>query len=601
MPLGHLRHLSAGLRDSIHRKRGCSLGQSTTVLGQIPGMINTQQPPTEANLPRNEAAQVAPPERSARAQAGRHEAPAERPRLRVRRRHQSVPATLVGLGSGIVAVLFQQALQLAEGTRTSLLAHLHAFPAWGWLVLPVLAGVSAGLAGWLTSRFAPEASGSGIPHVKGVLMHVRSLNWLRVLPVKFVGGVLAIGAGLSLGREGPTVQMGAAVGKAVGDGLRLPRRTRGQLIAAGAGAGLAAAFNAPLAGFIFTIEELRRELSPLTYGPALIAAVVADVVTRTFTGQVPSFYVTGYPMPPLSALPLFAVVGGLAGLVGVVFNHSLLWTLRRFHSWTGIPVWLRAGLVGVVAGLVGWWLPQAIGGGHSTAEAVLRGQYAAVGCVAFLVVLFVAKLVMTIVSYGAGVPGGIFAPLLVLGSLVGLMTGQVSGLAFPEVARTPAAFAVVGMAAAFSSIVRAPLTGIVLILEMTSNYDQLLALLVACMVAFLVAERLGNKPIYEALLEYDLSRRGVPERPDATEAVTLELAVESRSWMEGRRVDDLGLPPGCLVVTVARGVEEVVPQPDTRLQAGDRVRFVVSGRKLAICATLSRRAKMREDLPPRRR
>ena len=511
--------------------------------------------------------------------------------LREHRHLQFARAALVGLGAGILAVLFQYALTMAEVVRTALLFRLHAFPWWGWIVLPVLGGLSAGIAGWMTARYAPEAAGSGIPHIKGVLMHVRVLNWRRLLPVKFLGGVLAIGAGLSLGREGPTVQMGAAVGKAIGELMRLPRRSRGQLIAAGAGAGLAAAFNAPLAGFIFVIEELQRELSPLTYGTALIAAVVADIVTRSLTGQLPNFHITGYPMPPLSALPLFAALGVLAGLMGGAFNRSLLWTLRRFHSWKRMPRWARPALVAVLAGLLAWWLPQAVGGGHQTAEALLRGEYAAIGFLGFLALLFCAKFLLTVLSYGSGVPGGIFAPLLVLGALVGLMTGQVSELMFPSLAHTPAAFAVIGMAAAFAAIVRAPLTGIVLILEMTNNYEQLFPLLVACMLAFLVAERLQNKPIYEALLEYDLERTGFSEHPQASEPVTMELAVEMHSAMDGRRVRDLGLPEGCLLVMINRAGREMVPSGGSRLQAGDHVTVFITGDAPQACALVQAQAK----------
>ena len=511
--------------------------------------------------------------------------------LHEHRQLQFARAALVGVGAGVIAVLFQYALLAAEVTRAALLLRLHAFPMWGWVVLPVLAAISAGLAGWMTAHIAPEAAGSGIPHIKGVLMHVRVLNWRKVLPVKFIGGVLAIGAGLSLGREGPTVQMGAAVGKAIGEWMRLPRRSRTQLIAAGAGAGLAAAFNAPLAGFIFVIEELQRELSPLTYGTALIAAVVADIVTRTFTGQLPSFHISGYPMPPLSALPLFAVLGVIAGLMGVVFNRSLLWTLRQFHGWQRMPRWARPALVALLAGLLAWWLPQAIGGGHSTAELLLRGQYAAIGFFGFLLLLFVAKFALTVLSYASGVPGGIFAPLLVLGALVGLMTGQLSGLAFPSIAHTSAAFAVIGMAAAFAAIVRAPLTGIVLILEMTNNYEQLFPLLIACMIAFLVAEHLHNKPIYEALLEYDLERTGYSEHPQAAEPVTMELAVEPQSSMDGKRVRDLGLSQGCLLVMVTRGGQEIVPSGDTRLQAGDHVTFFITGDAPQACALVQGQAK----------
>lgn len=511
--------------------------------------------------------------------------------LREHRRYQFARAAIVGLGAGVAAVLFQYALNTAETARDGLAHRLgNISPVLTCVLLPLLCAGAAGLAGWLTRRFAPEAAGSGIPHVKGTLMHVRVLNWRRLLPVKFIGGVLAIGAGLSLGREGPTVQMGAAVGQAASELMKLPRRSRGQLIAAGAGAGLAAAFNAPLAGFIFTLEELQREFSPLTYGTALIAAVVADIVTRSVTGQHSSFHLSEYPMPPLTALPLFALLGLLAGVMGVLFNRSLLWCLRRFHAWRTIPRWARPALVGAVAGLLIFVLPQAVGGGHATAEMVLSGGYSPVHFIGFLAVLLIAKFALTVLSYAAGVPGGIFAPLLVLGAVLGLMTGQTGSLLFPALAHTPA-FAVVGMAAAFAAIVRAPLTGIVLIIEMTGNYEQLFPLLVACMIAFLVAERLHNKPIYEALLEYDLERSGYVEHPEAGEPVTMNLAVEAHSSLDGRRVADLDLPADCLMVLIVRGGREIFPAEHTRLLAGDLLTFFVRGDAPQTCTILQAKAR----------
>lgn len=429
-------------------------------------------------------------------------------------------ALLVGLFAGIAAVLFQTALFYAEGLRNHFLSYLKVFPSWGWIVLPLVCACLGAISGYITSRYAPESSGSGIPHVKAVLLGLKTIRWQCILPVKFIGGVLAIGAGFSLGREGPTVQMGASVAKMLSQILKVPRKSRPQLIAAGAGAGLAAAFNAPLAGFIFVLEELQRDMSPVTYGTALVAAVVADIVTRTFTGQLPSFHISGYPTPPLAALPLFVVLGLLCGLMGYVFNKGLLRTLRFSRNLTRMPAWCRPALVGLVIGLVAWWMPSALGGGHSTAELILRGKAFTLltghltlfRLVAFLCTLLIVKLVLTILSYCSGVPGGIFAPLLVLGALMGAILGRVSGIFWPSLAAIPAAFAVIGMAAAFAGIVRSPLTGIVLILEMTGNYKQLLPLVVASLVAYLVGEYLHNKPIYEALLENDLEKEN-PENP----------------------------------------------------------------------------------------
>lgn len=483
---------------------------------------------------------------------------------------------MIGVAAGGAAMAFQWALFAVEESRHRLLESLHAYPAWGWLVLPVIGLALGSIAGWITSRHVPEIAGSGIPHVKAVLHHLRPMRWLRVLVAKFVGGLASLGAGLSLGREGPTVQIGASVAAGISTLLKVPRRSRSQLIACGAGAGLASAFNAPLAGFIFVIEELQRELSPWTYGAALIATVCADIVTRSFTGQMPSFHVSGYPTPPIGALPLFAALGAVAGVVGVVFNRSLLGTMKWFHGQQRVPAWLWPGIVGLIVGLVAWWLPEATGGGHLTAGHLLRGFHAAPEALGFVVALFAVKFVLTQISYGSGAPGGIFAPLLLLGALLGLMMGQLGVALFPSLAGNPAAFAVVGMAALFTAVVRAPLTGIVLILEMTANYEQLFALVVACLMAYLVAEHFQDKPVYEALLDYDLRRKGIHPVEEA-EPVLVDLVVQPASPMDHRLVRDLRLPSGCLLVTVKRAGREIVPDGDTRLHIGDQVTVIVAG------------------------
>ena len=425
--------------------------------------------------------------------------------LGIRRRDQFIHAAVVGVLVGGVAVLFQVSLNFLESSRFSILESLKSYPAWGWSILPLAGGILAGVGGYLTQHYAPEASGSGIPHIKAVLLNIRELHWRTLLPTKFFGGLLSIGGGLSLGREGPTVQMGAAVGKASAEYLHTTKHSTKHLIAAAAGAGLSAAFNAPLAGFIFVIEELQRELSPLTFGSAFISCVTAVAINRIFTGQLPSFHIRGYPMPSLTALPLFALVGLVSGYAGIGFNKLLIASVRKSRKLV-IATWKKTATMGVLAGMIAWWLPEATGGGHHAAESILQGRFASPNFIVFLLIFFVVKFGFTILSYASGAPGGIFAPLLVLGAIIGLLFGQVSAFAFPELGTTPAAFAVVGMASMFTSIVRAPLTGIVLILEMTGNQDQLFALILACLISYLVAEHSGNKPIYESLLEEDLNK-----------------------------------------------------------------------------------------------
>ena len=494
--------------------------------------------------------------------------------LHERRRYHFLRAALVGLLAGSLAVFFQWSLYLFEEGR-NLLLHWLLRRTWILVIFfPLIMAVMAGLAGWMTQRFAPETAGSGIPHVKAVLLRMRTLHWRRVIPVKYIGSLLSIGSGLSLGREGPTVQMGAAAGEIVGEMLHVPARARNHLIACGCGAGLAAAFNAPLAGFIFVIEEFQRNLSPLTYSTAFIAAVTADVVTRLFTGQLPSFHIQGYPLTPLSALPLFALLGMAAGFTGFLFNKSLLWSATQPKWFKKLPRWLRAALIAAVAGCIGIGMPSVLGGGHHTAEAILTGQYSSPDFLGFVILLFFLKFVLTIGSYGAGVPGGIFAPMLVLGALLGNTIGHLAGLWFPVVASNPAAFTVAGMAAFFTASVRAPLTGIVLILEMTANYDQLFALLVTCLVSHLTAEAFKQRPIYDALLAIDL-RQAKPVSETTVETFLIDLIVEPESIMANKKIKQLALPMGALLVNIKRFGVEFVPHGHTVLRPGDEITIVI--------------------------
>lgn len=474
-------------------------------------------------------------------------------------------AALVGLLAGIVAVAFRAMLAAGDALRNALLMWAHGMPRWGWLFPVIFGMLGALLAVTLVRRFAPETSGSGIPHLEAVLHRFRELDWRRVLPVKFVGGVLAIGSGMALGREGPTVQMGGAVGDAVADWLRAPARERLTLTAAGAGAGLAAAFNAPLAGLVFVLEEAQRDFRPVVFGAAFLAAAAADVVARLASGQLPVFAVPSYPVPPLSALPIFAILGLAAGLLGVVFNWSLLRTIDGFARLSGRANLAAVALVGALIGVAGWFSPLAVGGGHDLAETVLAGHVALALIPAWLVVRFV----LTLASYGTGAPGGIFAPLLVLGALLGLAIGQAAHAVAPDVLPQPAIVAVVGMAAAFTAIVRAPLTGVVLIIEMTGNYEQMLPLLVSCFCAYAVAEYLRSLPIYEALLERDLRRSS--DAHVLSEPIVIELEVAPGAPFDGLPVRDLGLPPGCILVRVRDRGREWIPTASTRLEAHMRI------------------------------
>ncbi len=479
-------------------------------------------------------------------------------------------AMLVGVCAGIVALLFRVALTGADIVRNGLISWAHSFPIFGWIFPMVFTMLGAGISVAVTRRYAPEASGSGIPHLEAVLHRFRKLEWKRILPVKFFGGIIAIGSGLALGREGPTVQMGGAVGDAVSRWLKVSERERFTLISAGAGAGLAAAFNAPLSGLVFVLEEVRRDFQPIVFGAAFVAAVIADIIARIGSGQFPVFSIPSYSVPPLASLPIFALLGVVAGLLGVFFNRSLLTALNVYAKIPARFILPVAVLIGGIVGLAGWFSPLFIGSGHALAETALKGNLLLYAIPLFLAVRFL----LTISSYGTGAPGGIFAPLLVIGALIGLGVGQIAHILFPMIVPIPAVFAVVGMAAYFTAIVRAPLTGIMLIVEMTGNYNQMLPLLVGCFCAYAVAELLKDLPIYESLLERDLKRGG--EAHLLQEPVVVEFIIQAGAPFVGLEVRSLGLPSGCILVRCSDGKREWIPKANTRLEAHMRITAMVS-------------------------
>lgn len=478
-------------------------------------------------------------------------------------------AALVGLAAGGTAALYRYLVVSAEDFASRLSNQREQFGLLGWIAIPLATGLLGALAAWLTLRFAPEAGGSGIPHTKAVLMGVREIRPLRLIAVKLGGGLLALAAGMSLGREGPTVQVGAATGKLVGQILRVPRRAVHALIASGAGAGLAAAFNAPLAGFLFVMEELKKEMSALTYGTALVGSVSAVLITRAFAGPRPSFLLPESRPLPFDALLPAVVLGVVGGVAGVLFNRGLLSASKRRAALPG-PPWAAGAAVGIVAGVALLTFPRITGVGHRVAEDILSGHLEARHLATMALALFAGKFLLTVLSYGTGVPGGIFAPILVMGSCLGYAFGLVADRFFPAFGVVPTVFATIGMAAFLTGSVRAPLTGVVLIVEMTAEYNLLFALLLGCFAAHATAELLRGRPIYEALLERDLRTSG-HRSEGAPEILVVEVLVETDSMLAGRRLKDLEFPPGTRVAAVTRGDRELVPEGNTRLQPGDLV------------------------------
>ncbi|CAH8239704.1 H(+)/Cl(-) exchange transporter ClcA [Vibrio aestuarianus] len=413
---------------------------------------------------------------------------------------------IVGILAGIVGTYFEAAVHLVSETRTEWLRSEIGNILPLWLAAFLISAALAFVGYFLVHRFAPEAAGSGIPEIEGAMDGMRPVRWWRVLPVKFFGGMGALGSGMVLGREGPTVQMGGAIGRMVSDIFRIKNDdTRHSLLASGAAGGLAAAFNAPLAGIMFVIEEMRPQFryTLISVRAVIISAVAANIVFRMINGQAAVIHMPQYQAPELAALWLFLLLGGLFGIFGVLFNKLITLSQDMFtkiHKNDRKRYLLTGSLLGGCFGLTLLYIPELTGGGIALIPNITNGDYGAM----LLLLLFIGRIFTTLICFGSGAPGGIFAPMLALGTLFGYAFGLIAQGLLPELSIDPGMFAIAGMGALFAATVRAPITGILLVIEMTNNYYLILPLIITSLGAVIFAQMLGGQPIYSQLLHRTL-------------------------------------------------------------------------------------------------
>ncbi len=430
-----------------------------------------------------------------------------------------VIAVCVGAVVGLIGTVFHLSTDVISGWPV-LFADVQVSSVVRLLLMGAVAAIMVVASVWLVRTFAPEAGGSGVQEIEGALEGLRPVRWKRILPVKFVGGLLALGSGLVVGREGPTIHMGASVAQAASEWLRLSTRDMRGLLAAGGAAGLAAAFNAPLAAILFVIEETRRQFpyGLRTYSAVILASVMSAIVTESIAGARPDMLIQVAEMP-LVTLPAFVGLGVILGVVGVVFNRTLIWSLDAART-LGMRTsfYILPAAVGLAIGVLLVVRPEATLGGEKLAVTLAHENLPLLVLAGIVVIRFV----MTMASYSTGVPGGIFAPILALATAVGVLYGTALDAILPLPAGMVAALAIAGMGGLFSSTVRAPLVGMVLVAELTGAYTLLVPVILTCVFANLVADALGGKPIYEVLLERTLRLAGQTPPPE-TEASDDEL------------------------------------------------------------------------------
>jgi chloride channel protein, CIC family len=413
-----------------------------------------------------------------------------------------VISALLGVLTGATATLFQWAISKMDFL---LALFFHFIDQRGWpvgLFSALISMMMIAVAWAIVHYVAPEASGSGVPEIEGALLHVRPVFWRRLLLVKFFAGILSLSAKMVMGREGPTIQIGGNLGKMLSTVFRLSVHRCDTLIAAGSAAGLAAAFNAPLAGVLFVMEEMRNQFnySFTSFKMVVICCVMATLTMQYFMGSGPVINMQVFDLPNLHSLWLFLLFGVVVGIVGLLFNKVLIGSLDQLDKLTLKSKFVFVLLVGSVIGFLASYYPASVGGGYVIINQALTMS----PTFDVLCLLLVVRFVTTMLSYTTGVPGGFFAPMLALGTLLGLAFFYVLNYFIVDLSVHPGMFAIAGMGALFAACIRSPITGVVLVVEMTQNYSLILPLMITCITSTTVVQLAHNAPIYTQLLRRTL-------------------------------------------------------------------------------------------------
>lgn len=409
-------------------------------------------------------------------------------------------AVLVGLGSGVGVWVFEYLIEFFHTVAFEEIGdRLSRIGSWTVFLLPVMGGLAVGL---LLHFFIGQERHHGVAGImEAVALAGGRLRYNRI-PIKSVAAALGIGFGGSVGPEDPSVQIGANVGSFIGQKFHFSEGATRSLVAAGGASGIASAFNAPIAGIFFALEVILGEISSRAFGVVTLAAVVAAVFTQAISGPQPAFQVPPYAFNSMWELPLYIGLGVLAGPVSALYVRLIYRAQDTFHT-IALPRWLKPALAGLIVGLAGIFLPDLFGVGYRAIEAVLLNSHSFT--LALILALLLGKLVLTPVSVGGGFPGGVFAPSLFVGAMLGGAYGLLAGWLFPHIPITPAAFAMVGMASVLSGAVHAPLTAILLLFEMTNNYRIILPLMMAVTLSTLISQWFSRDSVYTL----GLARKGI--------------------------------------------------------------------------------------------
>jgi CIC family chloride channel protein len=379
-----------------------------------------------------------------------------------------------------------------------LAAHMYPAGGLGWrrILVPTLGSL---LTGYLLYRYFPLARGSGIPQTRAaVFIHDGRIS-LRSVLGKFICCSTSLASGVPLGREGPSVYIGAGLASVIARRLGLSRSQVKWLIPVGGAAALSAAFNTPIAAVLFTLEEIMGDLHAPVLGSVVLASATAWMVLHLVLGDSPLFHVAGYNLVSPGELGIYVVLGVVGGFASVGFVKLLLYLRERFLRLPNSTLWFQPVAGGLTVGILGFFVPQVLGVGYDQVERVLNGDV----ILRAVLILAILKIIAAAVAYASGNAGGIFGPSLFIGAMIGASVGGVAHLVFPASTAGPGAYALVGMGAAFAGIIRTPLTSVIMIFELTRDYTIIVPLMISNLIAFFISQKLQREPIYEALAHQD--------------------------------------------------------------------------------------------------
>ena len=468
---------------------------------------------------------------------------------------------LVGILTSFVVVLYRFALSYAEEFSFFIYSFIKTrkYLILVWFIILIILAL---LIGKLIDK-EPYISGSGIPQVKGIMGGYIKNRPFSIILNKFIGGTICIISGLSLGREGPSIQLGTCVGDIISKKFKSTRLERRLLLSSGATAGLAAAFNAPLSGVLFSLEEIYKYFSPLVLISTITSAVAADFISKQFFGLKPIFNFTTSSSMPLSNYWLLIILGILLGVFGSFYNWLTLRT-QNLYAKLKCSTSVKLMIPFLLAGILGLLFPVVLCGGHAIVEELTLSS-----ALSLLLLMLVAKFLF---SFGSGAPGGIFFPLLIIGGTFGAVFGYIAINYFGISNELFNNFIIISMAGYFTAIVRAPITGIILITEMTGSFSNLLALSVVSIIAYIIADLLKSEPIYDSLLKNLLIKNNINEyHRHSTKKLIITNVVHFGSKIEKTTLNSLSLPENTLIVSIKRGENTIVPKGNTIIKAGDTI------------------------------